>query len=544
MNALTQCKDKIAIVAFFALYLFVGLSIFSDYGMSWDEGAWRGTGIIVARYVAEGNPELLTYQDRYNGPVFQVLLVGIERLLNLTGDTRAVFLMRHLVNFLFFFVGVFIFYRLCRYRFRSWKVGLLGSSFLVLSPRIFAHSFYNSSDIALLVLFVISIYTLVIYLREKTVKAAILHAVASALVVDIRLMGLMVPFFTAVFLMMDFIVGKKGERSGWEIGMSFLIYLILLAFLAVLFWPTLWRDPVGQFKEALGYVTEVPWGGTVLYLGDYVKDSRLPWHYTPVWIAISTPILYIPCFLLGCFFILVRFLKKPARYFKVHRYDFIILLWFFLPLCVMIGLRPGLYDGWRHMFFIYPAFLILALLGITSLYDWMRFKFKGLSQTFLRVMVILIVGWSFITTGHAMAKDHPYQNVYFNRLAGKDMKEIKKRFELDYWGLSYREALEYVLENDRGPVIDVFVANQPGKENAKILTSRERVRLNFVDRPEDAAYFLSNYRWHKEDYPYDDEFYSIEIDGAKIMVVYRLKNQIPEIMEPFTSNQQPATSNR
>ena len=36
-----------------------------------------------------------------------------------------------------------------------------------------------------------------------------------------------------------------------------------------------------------------------------------------------------------------------------------------------------------------------------------------------------------------MIRDHPYQNVYFNLLAGSDKRH---RFELDYWGLSYKEA--------------------------------------------------------------------------------------------------------
>ena len=35
-----------------------------------------------------------------------------------------------------------------------------------------------------------------------------------------------------------------------------------------------------------------------------------------------------------------------------------------------------------------------------------------------------------------MIKIHPYQYAYFNFLAGKD---FNKKFEMDYWGLSYKE---------------------------------------------------------------------------------------------------------
>ena len=44
-----------------------------------------------------------------------------------------------------------------------------------------------------------------------------------------------------------------------------------------------------------------------------------------------------------------------------------------------------------------------------------------------------------------------------------------------------------------------------------------------MESPEEAKYFLSNYRWHPEDYPYEKEYFSIKIGDAKIVVVYKLK---------------------
>jgi len=43
---------------------------------------------------------------------------------------------------------------------------------------------------------------------------------------------------------------------------------------------------------------------------------------------------------------------------------------------------------------------------------------------------------------------HSLQNIYFNRLAGSNLTEIRRRFEMDYWGLSQRKALERLLEID------------------------------------------------------------------------------------------------
>ncbi|MFB0527591.1 MAG: hypothetical protein ACETVT_01785 [bacterium] len=121
-----------------------------------------------------------------------------------------------------------------------------------------------------------------------------------------------------------------------------------------------------------------------------------------------------------------------------------------------------------------------------------------------------------------MVKYHPYQNVYFNKLAGRNMSEVKNKFELDYWGLSYRKALEFILRTDRSRIIKVYVPNWPGKANLDILTSDGRNRLMYMENPKEAKYFLSNYRWHREEYRYKEEYYSIKIDSAKIMVVYKM----------------------
>jgi len=104
------------------------------------------------------------------------------------------------------------------------------------------------------------------------------------------------------------------------------------------------------------------------------------------------------------------------------------------------------------------------------------------------------------------------------------MKEVKNSFELDYWGLSYRQALEYILKNDKDKIIKIYVANACGWYNSLILPSDDRKRLVYVKRDslDEAKYFISNYRWHKDEYPYEDEYFSIKIGGTKIMVVYRL----------------------
>ena len=75
---------------------------------------------------------------------------------------------------------------------------------------------------------------------------------------------------------------------------------------------------------------------------------------------------------------------------------------------------------------------------------------------------------------------------------------------------------------DKEETIKVYVTEGVGFFNRYILDSKSRGRLVYVENPEEAKYFISNYRYHPDDYPYENEYFSIEIGGAKIMVVYKL----------------------
>lgn len=523
IKILIEEKYKILVCLFFMVFLLIGIFIFKDFGMTWDDQAQRDYGVTVIRYVMEGDQELLNIKNKYHGPFFTMLLTVIEKILRLT-DSRYIYLMRHLVTFLLFYTSVFFFYRLCKYRFNSWKIGLLGSLFLILSPRIFAHSFYNPKDLPFLSMFIISIYTLVSYLNRKTLPRAAIHALICALLIDIRILGIIVPLFTVIFLFADLLIIKPIKIKNKKIIGSFLLYMALLISFTILFWPTLWENPVYHFIEAFKEMSRYPWIGSMLYLGDYISSLRVPWHYIPIWILVTTPLLYTALFLIGCFSVIKLLFKNPKQCYINRRDDLIFILWFFLPLASIIILKSVVHDAWRHMLFIYPPIVILSLEGLIYLSKSIKIKFKGLSYRVINIIFILIIASSLIHTAQFMIRYHPHQNVYFNILAGKNMKEVKNSFELDYWGLSYRQALEYILKNDKDKVIKIYVANACGWYNSLILPSDDRKRLVYVKRDslDEAKYFISNYRWHKDEYPYEDEYFSIKIGGTKIMVVYRL----------------------
>src|SRR5262245_41619210 len=171
-----------AVAALLACHLLLGLVLFRDYGLSWDEPCQRyGNGIPNRRFLAHGDRRRLLHSaERYHGPAFELVLAFAEKALGLR-DLRAIFWMRHLLTFLVFHAAVVAFYRVLRRRHASRAAGLLGAAFLVLSPRLFAESFYNCKDAVFLSAYVFALATLLRWRRAPTWGNTALHGVASAL---------------------------------------------------------------------------------------------------------------------------------------------------------------------------------------------------------------------------------------------------------------------------------------------------------------------------------------------------------------------------
>ena len=95
---------------------------------------------------------------------------------------------------------------------------------------------------------------------------------------------------------------------------------------------------------------------------------------------------------------------------------------------------------------------------------------------------------------------------------------------MDYWGVSYRQSLEYILKNDDSPIININISNFADYMTIKILPLQDRDRINFVSYKE-ATYFITNYRWHPQDYDEIKEFeyYSFKVANNTVNKIFKLK---------------------
>ena len=526
--SLTSPWQRWIVLAFFVVVLVMGLLLVRDFGLTIDENQQRDTGMVSLKHVAidkypqwvsadhdfdKYNTPLDQYADRDYGVVFETPVCLAERLIGIE-DGGDKFLFRHLCTFLVSLGGLIAVFQLARRRFGDWRLGLLAALWLLLSPRLFAESFYNDKDAVFMAMFAIATNTGIRFLLRPTVGRAIWHAVACAVAIDVRIMAILVPLATLGLLAWR---GLRGEVRCLRIGGVSIVFLPLMAVLVVALWPFLWPAPLDNFLEAFDKMKTFRWNGSVLYLGAMESATDLPWHYPLVWLAVTTPLLYVVSGLLGMGLILRQLVREHWRLWHDERgmQDVLFLALFVGPLVAVIVFRSVLYDGWRQLYFIYPAFLLVAMRGWVAASRW-RPRWAGWPRAMRIATTLCLLG-----TVVQMVRDHPMQNVYFNLLAGPNVAE---RFEMDYWGQGYRKDLEYIVEHDMRPQIHVFAPSpSPGEFNRLMLPVTQRDRLVFVDNPDKADYFITNYRWHPEPYPYRDEVFQLRADGRRIHSVFRLR---------------------
>ena len=145
-----------------------------------------------------------------SGIVFDLPMALLELIFQVD-DSRETFLLRHFANFLIFFISVYFFFKLIKNRYDSWAIGIVGALFLIISPRIFADSFYNNKDVVFMSLFIINLFTATKFLEKKNFKWAILFALTSALTINVRIFGLILPIlvFSIYFINITVLINIK-----------------------------------------------------------------------------------------------------------------------------------------------------------------------------------------------------------------------------------------------------------------------------------------------------------------------------------------------
>lgn len=515
-------------ILFFTAILLIGLFSYNDYGISSDEPNERTNGLVSAKYLADYLteklpdidpylPKLSTYRYRYYGVAYQLPMAIIEQNTMLKED--AIWQFRHLSNFVFFSLGILTFFHLAAEVFEDGRLGLLAAIFLVVSPRIFAHAFFNPKDSVFLAAFTIALYFCYQVLKKPSYGGAFLAGITCAFAANIRIIAIALVIITLGIFLIDFL--KERSKNAWRIAalmlLTFLIFLIL-------FWPASWESPFEHITKAIFLFADYTyWDFRIMYLGEFIKGAHAPWHYLPVWMAITIPIAYIALFILGTIKILLQAVKLKLRALADHptRSLLIFLCLFLIPPLLAIVLGSTLYNGWRHFQFTYPAFLLVSMVGIREIIKHVPHASIFSISNLIPKVVLGLVAINVIFVAFWMIQNHPFQFAYFNQI-GKAIG--RENFERDYWRVSMKLGLESILEKDNRETIHICTEKQFSDPRfLMILPTDERNRIRIIsENPSDTVcdYAIVTYRY-PDMFTCQSHLQSFLADGLPILSIYQ-----------------------
>ena len=502
------------IIFSFVIFFLIGLAVYKDYGLSNDEPFQRTIGyfwlieliqkfsqdhelinvinqkfkqMYWSDYVLNGN--LIQY-----GILFDTFAAYIEEVLNITENQDA-FYLKHILTFITFFISSIFFYRIILERFNNSLFALLVTFFYVTSPRIFAESFYNCKDIVFMSFIVLAIFYALKSFERFDYRSIFFFSLFSAFATNVRIMGLLIFFLYLVFL---FFITLENKHFYKKNVFKFFILITSFPLIMLIFWPFLWESPITNLLYTIKSFANYNMSFEILYLGEYYNIKNLPWHYIPVWIFATTPIIFLIFFFIGftstAILLSQNFLNltKKNKLLKNlnQKKDFFIFFFFLIPIFLVIFLNSTLYTGWRHLYFIFPSLTYFIAIGIRFVYTKKNFKpyLKSISA------VILL---SLTVNTYNIIKLHPYPNIYFNFLFEKKANEL---FEIDYWGLGNVEALNFINNNrDIGEKVDLKIASFTPLEYSNLILNKSILNdFSFIGTSEkDLKYIFTNFIFNK-----------------------------------------------
>lgn len=103
----------------------------------------------------------------------------------------------------------------------------------------------------------------------------------------------------------------------------------------------------------------------------------------------------------------------------------------------------------RHFLFVVPSMCVVAGVGWLRLFE--RAGAGKMRTAAMGVLVLLV-----LEPGVWLVRAHPWEYVYFSPLVG-GLSAGSRRYETEYWGLSLRQAVEWIrahrTEFSDGPVL-------------------------------------------------------------------------------------------
>ena len=536
------------------LFLIAGLAIVDDYSVSGDTEIQRLFAISTVNYVLHDEPgRLRKAADRFYGAAFEApLLLLTERVLGLD-DPRQVYLARHVLTHLLFLIGGFCCYLLALRLSGDRLIALAVMLLFLLSPRLYAHSFFNSKDPVFASAFVMALLFASRAFDKDSLGNYRQCGMAAGLLINLRIMGVVLVAVVLVFRAWAWFRAEgvaARRRAAATIG-GVALWGVVVLFISL---PYLWGDPAGRLAEYWLVLADLHHISFELFRGEMFSSAALPWDYLPRWFAISQPPVTLLLGLLGLGALGLAaggvFRRgagaRPGQGLggaAELRLGILLAACFALPLVAFALLRPTDYNGWRHFYFLHGPFCLLATFALMGL---RQLSVRGVRKRWVGGAACALTAAGLCAAALEMAQIHPHQYLYFNFLVDRKTPErLRTRYEMDYWNITLRQGYEYLLRQTPAATINIEKRHLFTERwwDIKILPAADRRR--FAHDPKLAPdFYLYLWSGHSLKAPFPPVLHRLKVYNNTIMTVATpdLTRVDPAVAEAYRALHRAATA--
>lgn len=387
------------------------------------------------------------------------------------------------------------------------KTGFFAMCMLLLFPRFYGDMYVNAVDVPTLVLFAATVAVFLYVVRNKLSPFLIIVlSVLTGAMVSARVALLYVPVLFIFFGLVYSYIRKTFSKTF----LYYVLFSALTVFFLHLFHPYLWERPVAGLLDLIFSSQKYQWNATVLHGGNAIPASKLPVLYIVESMLITIPESTLFLFFIGHLYIAHLLISKNISNDKKVTPVFILFL-FYTPLLLLAIMRPVMYDMWRHLLFLTVPIIIIASYGLYAL-------LFVLSKNAGKVLFAMVLA-GYVYTAITMFRLHPYEYVYFNSFAG-GLSGAYLKYETDYWGMGYKEAVEWFREHING-----------GKKTYNIIVEGDPISTSYffsknmklTTNPSQADYFFSTTRWNLHERYGGATVHTVSRLGVPLVFIKKLK---------------------
>ena len=206
----------------------------------------------------------------------------------------------------------------------------------------------------------------------------------------------------------------------------------IVAFFILL--PQFIQFPLKALRETLFTSSNFPWNGLIL-TGGKLEKPIFTLDYFFKWYFAQTPLILFTLSIVGLIFFLTKIVRNPRSTIFVASSLFFVQ--FTLTPIYLLLTDSAIYNGLRHILFIYPSIAYFSALGFYFLFETFTSK---------RKILILSLSLGIILPNIESFRLMPYQQIYYNP-AISIFYNVASEWETDYYGLSAREAFQHLPMN-------------------------------------------------------------------------------------------------